>query len=401
MLRHIAAITAVAAALALGWMSLTAGPARAAGAIPPPDGDPFYQAPNPLPAVPAGTVLRSRPVTVAALGLPVPVQAWQLLYTSTDTAGRPVADVTTLLLPAGPSPLPARPLLSYQVAEDSLTMSCAPSFQLRTGVETEEPTIAGALGNGWAVAVPDYEGLQSQFGAGTQAGHAVLDGVRAALSFGPAGLSGAATPVGLWGYSGGGLASAWAAELQPGYAPRLPIAGVAAGGVPPHLGHIAARINGGPFAGLYLAAAIGLARAYPQLIDLDHLLNARGKAAEAIISNECVEQYTPQFAFQDVNQLTTVGDPLLLPQVQQAIAADALGQRRPSGPLFVYQAINDEIIPFADARALVGTYCAQGVPVTFDQDPLSGHVSLAGTGAPLAVGYLSARFAGQSPPSTC
>ncbi len=70
------------------------------------------------------------------------------------------------------------------------------------------------------------EGMQSQFIAGPQAGHAVLDGVRAALSYVPAGLS-RDTPIGLWGYSGGGQASGWAAYLKDSYAPELNVKGAA------------------------------------------------------------------------------------------------------------------------------------------------------------------------------
>src|SRR5207237_1235757 len=78
-----------------------------------------------------------------------------------------------------------------------------------------------ALQRGWAVVVSDYEGPQSAFGAARMAGHGVLDGIRAAEALSGTGLTGAQTPVGLWGYSGGGLATSWAAELAAGYAPDL------------------------------------------------------------------------------------------------------------------------------------------------------------------------------------
>ncbi|MEV6899429.1 lipase family protein [Amycolatopsis sp. NPDC051372] len=101
-------------------------------------------------------------------------------------------------------------------------------------------------------------------------------------------LSGPSTPTGLIGYSGGALASEWANELQPRYAPELKFAGVAAGGVPADLDYIARRIDGGPFAGIYVGAAVGLARAYPG-IDTDTLLNARGKQAFAEVGGQCIE----------------------------------------------------------------------------------------------------------------
>jgi hypothetical protein len=249
------------------------------------------------------------------------------MYTSTDTNGQPEADVTTIIVPSFPAATTPRPLVAYDVAWDSLSLNCAPSYEMQNGSEKEQGLINSALSNGWAVDVSDFEGLQAQYAGGVQAGHGVLDSVRAAERFAPAGLAGVATPVGIWGYSGGGQASAWAAELQPSYAPELHVKGVAEGGVPANVGAVARNIDGGPFSGIYLAAGIGLGRVYPQLIDLDSLLNSAGKAMEANISQQCIEQYVPQYAFQRIEQYTNGGvDPLTLSGVQQAIADDALGQ---------------------------------------------------------------------------
>jgi hypothetical protein len=99
------------------------------------------------------------------------------------------------------------------------------------------------------VLVTDYQGPDDAYGAGRMAGHAVLDGIRAAERLGSTGLAGSATPVGMWGYSGGGLATGWAAELQPSYAPELQVRGVASGGTPADLKAAAATIDGGPFSG--------------------------------------------------------------------------------------------------------------------------------------------------------
>jgi hypothetical protein len=382
-------------------LTLTAVPASAA-VIPSPYNDSFYVQPDPMPNVPPGTVISSRSVTVTALGIPVNVTAWQLLYASTGMTGEPVADVATVLLPDKAAATSPRPLLSYQVAEDADTMNCAPSYELRLGTEVEEPLIAAALEQGWAVVVPDYEGLNSDFTGGPQEGHGVLDAIRAAESFGPAGLDGASTPVGLWGYSGGALASAWASELEPSYAPELNFKGIAEGGVPANFGAIVNNIDGGPFAGLYFDAAFGLARSYPQDIDLSTLLNPMGQAAEQTVTSECVEQIVAQYAFQRIETYTNGNiDPLTVPGVQQAITADNLGQRTPAGPLFVYQAANDEIIPLAGVQALTDGYCSEGVAVDFVKDELSDHVSLAVSGAGAALNYLIGRFAGDPAPSTC
>jgi hypothetical protein len=400
-----AAGTALLTVLVVGVAPLGAragGPAAPFTAPSAPQDDPFYQPPVPLPAVPPGTVLRVRAVSLSALGLPLPLGAWQIMYTSTDTSGAAAASVATVVAPLTPALTSPRPLVSYQVAQDSGSMSCAPSYELRAGNEKELVALPALVGQGWAVVIPDYEGLLSEFTAGVQAGHAVLDGIRAAESFGPLGLAGAATPVGLWGYSGGGLATAWASELAPTYFPGLNVKGIAEGGVPPDIGDVARKINGGLFSGIYFAAAVGLSRAYPGLIDMAALLNPSGRAMAQSIASQCIEQYVLGYAFQNISQYTLGGvDPLTLPGVQQAIALDRLGQHRPVGPIYLYHSLNDELIPIADVNALAATYCAQGVSLHYHQDLTSEHNTLALTGAPGALAFLAAGFLGLPTLNTC
>ena len=166
-------------------------------------------------------------------------------------------------------------------------MACSPSYEMSIGTEKEAPSIVPLLAMGWTAVVPDYEGLKSAFTVGLQAGRGVLDGIRAAENFGPAGLEGARTPMGLWGYSGGGPASAWAAEMAPAYAPELNIVGVSAGGVTRYIGDVARNIDGGPASGIELAGAVWMSRAYPQIATL---WNAAGGAMAASIGDQCIEQ---------------------------------------------------------------------------------------------------------------
>lgn len=383
------------------------------GAVPasaaplPPQSDPFYQPPTGYQNTAPGTILKVRTVSVAAFAyLPQKVRAWQLLYRTTDTQGDPEATVTTVLEPLNATP---GALLSYQVAEDSSAPQCAISYQLQQGsdnsntvAEAEILLIDAAVEQGWAVTVPDYEGPASAYTGGKQAGQAVLDGIRATENFSSIGLNGAATKVGLWGYSGGALASGWASELQPGYAPELHIAGVAEGGLPVNLAHILGGINGGPFAGIAMSGIAGLAHAYPQLADfLNTYLTPAGKSAFATVNSECNAQNAARFAFTNVYQYFSVSDPLSLPVPSQVLADDTLGQHTPTAPMFVYQSVNDELVPHADVDAVVSGYCAAGANVTYQRDVLSEHVILAVTGAPDALNWLSDRLAGKPAASGC
>ncbi|MGH9245404.1 MAG: lipase family protein [Acidimicrobiales bacterium] len=387
------------ASLVMAVGAFGTGGSASAAPIPEPADDPFYQPPDGFESEAPGSVLRSRSVTVTGLGIPIPVRSWQVLSRSTDTKGEPAAVVSTLMVPLipylGGGP---RPLLSYQSAIDSLGDQCNPSYTMRTGTHAELGLMALAIVQGWAVVNTDFEGPRNAYGAGPMAGHAVLDGIRAVEQLPGTGLSGVTTPVGMWGYSGGGQATTWAAELQPSYAPELNVRGVAAGGVPADLAAASRVMDGGPFSGLAIGAVAGITREYPELLAL---VNDAGHAMLERIADMCVNELTVANPFRRLNEFTTVPDPLSDPLAVGVLETNELGQATPTAPIYIYHSVFDELIPFAGVQELRDTYCDSGGTVEFYADYLSEHVVLAITGAPAAVAYLGARFRGTPAPSNC
>jgi Secretory lipase len=357
-----------------------------------------------------GQILSSKRVTIQAVGFPVPYQAWQLRYVSENTFGQLQTDVATVVKPAKASPTPR--LLSYQPAIDSDSPTCQPSYVLtqppvKLGFEALgglESFAAVATGTslGYTVVIPDFEGPHNEWTAGIEEGYGTLDGIRAAENFAPLDLAGAATPVGLMGYSGGSQASEFAAEEAPTYAPGLNIIGAAIGGLPVNIGHIAAKADGGLFAGIYFAAAVGISRAYPQ-IHIQSLLNPAGKQMVKAISSMCIEQFVPTYLFQRIESYTNGGlNPLDDPAIQQVIADDTMGSVAvPQIPMQVYMATDDELVVTPDVTTLVNRYCAAGEKIQYIQFPLADHITAEAEGLPGAIAYLEARFAGDPPPSTC
>ncbi|ALG13425.1 hypothetical protein AOZ06_47060 [Kibdelosporangium phytohabitans] len=392
---------AVAGAMFVGF---TAVPAVAA-----PVADDFYTPPTGYGDTAPGTILRSRPVQTAALSLlPQKVKAWQLLYRTTSRSGVPMATVTTVLRPAGGAP---RGLVSYQIAQDSSAAHCAPSHAIQAGNPIDGITgnleillADAAAGNGFAVSIPDYEGPGSQFGAARQPGYAVLDGVRAAEQFAELGLPGASTPVGIWGYSGGSLASGWAAELQPTYAPELAVRGAAVGGYVTDLAETAVKINGGAASGLLPSVLPGVIRSDPAFGPLqDKYLTPAGRDLLAHSTTQCVAANVLQYPFRNFDQYFTmpIREVFAQPDIREALATLNLGQRTPTAPLFVYHAVNDELVPIASSDQVVPRYCAAGTSVTYVRDLISVHGSLAATGAPAALGWLTEHLTGKPAPAGC
>ncbi|MBJ7330050.1 MAG: hypothetical protein JHC95_09150 [Solirubrobacteraceae bacterium] len=408
-------MTRLARTLTIAVLAATiAAPAQARPA--PPQHDPFYRPDPGYELTAPGTVLRSRPVRAALFGAySLRGSAWQLLYRTTDTKGAPQATVTTVLVPLAKAPNRGnRPLVSYQPAEDSAAPQCAPSYGLLRGTSIQNPVaqvetvlISGLLARGYAVTVPDYEGPNSAYTAGRQAGQATLDGVRATLAFSPAGLRGSATPLGMWGYSGGALATGWANELQPGYAPELRFAGVAAGGLPVSLTDTFRNVNRSVFSGIGISAITGLSQAYPELATLlDEILTARGRGAVAYAKRHCNSDVAARYPLIDINKLTTLGRPLEHPVAKSVLADTLLGKHAPAvapaSPTYVYHAIHDELVSSREVDELLPRYCAGGTPVRYDRDAVSEHVSLAITGGFAAIGWLSDRLEGRTPvPTGC
>ncbi len=384
--------------LALLTFLLLAAPAAA---VPRPDEDPFYVAPPETAAAAPGQILRERRVDVTAAGLPLPLEGHQLLYRTTDTHGAPEATVATVILPTGAAPGGERPLVAYLPAEDTLTRDCASSYELRMGTNYElGQAVLPLLAGGAALVVPDYEGPESQWIAGVQAGHAVLDAVRAAEAFAPAGLDGVRTQVGLWGYSGGGHATAWAAELEAEYAPELRIVGAAHGAAPYVLRKTVAKLDGSPFAGIMLAAVVGIGRAYPEM-GLDALLNEKGRAMQAAVGKQCIEDFAGAYPGARLDDFTTVPDAKDVPSVSAVIDADDLGHRTPTAPLYVYQSATDELEPVEGADAIVENYCRRGVAVQYNRGVAGEHIQFSIAESGNAAAYLLDRFAGRTAPNTC
>lgn len=396
----IAAVTALSAGLVAA-----AGPAVAD--IPAPSQDAFYQPPAGYEAQPDGTILRSRPVTATALSVPIPVDSWQLLYKSLDSHRVPVADVATVLVPrtpwTGDGP---RPLVSYQTAEDSLGSRCAPSYALTAGLgaatsnaASESLMIAYLLSRGWAVVTADYEGPESEFLAGPQAGYAVLDGIRAALQFGPSGLS-PHVPTGLWGYSGGAFATAWAAHLQQTHAPELGLDGIALGGLPADLEATMRNVDGGYGFGLTFGGVTGIDRAYPEM-RLSELFTTDGRAAMQASSAACTVDLIATYAFRSLRDYTVDPRPFDVPALRDALAENSPAPGTLSAPIYSYHADGDELVPVAVHDDFVRQSCAAGSTVQVVRYPGGSHNTTLISGAPGAIDFLAARFAGRAAIDDC
>jgi alpha-beta hydrolase superfamily lysophospholipase len=370
-----------------------------------PSKDPFYEAPQGFEHAAAGTVLRSRDVEVAFLGvIPQKFTATQLLYRTTDMNGDPEATVTTVIAPAERAPGRVIPILSYQCAIDAVTSRCFPSYALRRRslapgalAQFEFFLIAAALAEGWAVSVPDHEGSKGAWGTPYEPGYRILDGLRAALGTESLGLIDSA-PIGLWGYSGGGLATAWAAETAGSYAPELNIVGAVLGSPVADLGHAFRRLNGSVYSGLPAMVVAALSHAYPNLdrVIQEHATDT-GKAMLLRIEHMTTAHAVLRLIRMDMGRLVDLPlDEILdMPEVQEVFDSTKLGTATPTPPVLLVQAVHDRIVSVNDIDDLADAYESGGASVTYHRDSFSEHMLLHPLSSPMALRWLTDRFAGK------
>ncbi|RDA84142.1 hypothetical protein CP532_0100 [Ophiocordyceps camponoti-leonardi (nom. inval.)] len=410
---RLAACLVMAAAAAV----LAAPPVpRAAMSLLLPSDDPFYRVPDDLNGTKPGTIISWRlpPKPIAAFGkLAVQLKSThQILYRTTDSLDHATATVLTVLVPQGAD---LDKVLSYQVAEDAATINCAPSYVFQqdhaTGpdhgtevTELEFFLVMAALAQKWVVIVPDYLGPKGAFLANRLAGQATLDGIRAAVNSEHITGIKKGAKVAMWGYSGGSLATLWAAELQPTYAPELKnIVGAAAGGTVPNISSVIESVNKKSYAGLIAAGIVGLANQYQPLEDLlqKHVL-PKFKDQFFAPRKQCQNANGKQFANKDIPAM--LDDPQLVfqhPLAKKLTKENALGHATPRVPLFIYKAMKDEVSPEAETDALVRRYCDAGTLVEYRRYGGANHAELAAMATPRALSWLQDSLHGRLQSTKC
>jgi hypothetical protein len=395
-------VTAILGGAAAGAAGAGSGPLL-------PSADPFYSYGGTLAGVAPGAVLRTRTVSQVALGITAPVRATQLLYRTTGELGQPTVTVATVIRP--PLSVGAAKIVSYQTAYDALGSKCDPSYTLQGGnpgyqtAAAEETIITAYVAAGYTVVVPDYEGVALDWAAGQESGYGTLDGIRAAES--ELKLAPASTPVGLIGYSGGAIATDFAAELAPAYAAGLEIVGVAEGGVPVDVAHNLAYVNGSPdWSGVIPAVIVSLSRAFN--IDLTPYLSPYGADLANKVKDQCISDFLGSYPGLTIQKLLKpryanfLGVPVFARVVNRLIMSHT---GTPKGPLFIgvgdSDGTGDGVMLHHDDEALAHAYCQRGVSVQFTVYQGATHT---GAAVPFELGafaFLTARLNGQAVPNGC
>lgn len=397
-------LTLLTAMLVVG----TLGTSTASAVVPEPPRPAFYETPATLPSA-NGAVIRSEHMSFLLDPLDATSlvrNATRILYRSTNRRGRAIAVSGTVLVPNAPwIGLGSRPVIGYAPGTQGMADRCAPSRLFSEGIEYEGVGIEGLLLRGYAVAMPDYEGLGT-VGVHTymdrvSQGRATLDVVRAAQRLSGTGLT-PTSPVGIMGYSQGGGAAASAAELAATYAPDLKVKGAVVGAVPADLAKVATSLDGGLYSAFAFFALRGLSASYD--VDLTPYLNAAGRATSDQVETECVFDLLDH-SFVKSSSLSANGQPMSalmgVEPFKSIVEAQRIGTIKPAFPVLVTHSALDDVIPYSVGKAMARSWCGKGANVYLSTNVAPLHVGGIVPQTAEALPFFEARFAGLPQISNC
>ena len=280
--------------------------------------------------------------------------------------------------------------------------------------------IAPLLLEGYTVIVPDTEGQTADFSASPEYGINTLNSIRAATSSPLTGLN-TSTPIGMFGYSGGAIATDWAAQLAPGYAPDVnrQLVGAAEGGVLVDPAHNLTYVDGSQlWAGIIPMAILGIARGFQ--VKITPYLSAYGRQLYGALQKASIINVLGQYPGLTFAQLVKpqYANPASIPVLVKVENELNAGSRAaPTIPMFIGQGANgtlegtpgnkpgigpgDGVMVAGDVRTLARHFCASGTAVDYTQYDALSHVTTFPVWAPAALAWLNSRFAGGQAPNDC
>ena len=392
-------VAAVALVVGAGTTAAAAGVGRVEGGVAGVPA-PFYRPPDPLPLAPPGAIIRATTIPSAGL-LPAGAVAYRVLYHSQSITGADVAVSGMVVVPGGKPPRGGFPIVAWAHGTTGLAPQCAPSL----GGFASIPSLDAFLEHGMIVAATDYEGLGTPgihpYLVGQSEAQSVLDSARAAGNL--VGKS-ASNQVAVVGFSQGGQAALFSAQIAASYAPELFVAATVAVAPVTSLDEfVPARPTAGPDpdSAYALMALDAWSKVYGNL-PLSSMLSDAVIRQSAVIDARCSDALTAMYGATDVRRLFKAGWDST-PGLRTDTARNQPGQAPTSTPLLVVAGTMDRLTPYRTlTRFVADTLCAgQHDTVQYLSYPGAGHDDVLSAAASMIVRWVAGRLALAPPGDTC
>ena len=356
----------------------------------------FYEAPNPMPTGEHGDLVRWQVLESSFDRL------YRIMYLSQNVAGAPIVVTGLVSVPDDIAPFGGFPVLLYGHGTTGMADTCAPSVAIDNDnafgdYDAEFNGVAGTA-NAWVTVATDYEGLGGPgphpFIVGVSEGRGMLDAGRAAGQIPGVYLS---DTTAITGFSQGGHAALWAAQLAAEWMPERTIIGTVVGAPASDPAALASWAASQPeLSALSVGLVAGLATTYPEAqAALGQVLTPSGiELVEAWGTTHCFDQQV------DVPGPFVAADPGTVEPFASLLTANTAGTTATSAPMLIFHGDADERIPVVHSDALLARLCAAGQVVERRVLPGGFHVS---SGINLdAIAWLDGLAAGTTTPiSSC
>ncbi|WP_373505216.1 alpha/beta fold hydrolase [Aestuariivirga sp.] len=358
-------------------------------------------APAPKAMLKAGTLLKYDRIKLPAL---YRASAWRITYVTRDYRMRPTLSTGIVVLPDKAPRVPMeRRFVAWAHPTTGIARKCAPS--LRASPIKAIAGLNDLVAAGVVVAATDYPGLGTDGPMGYLVGRgqafATIDSVRAAKQIPGVGGS---NDYALWGYSQGGHAALFAAELSRGYAPELKLKGVAAIAPPTDLPALL-RANVTTVAGRILASFTLSSWNVKYGASLRTLVDTRGAAVVSEVGRSCVDDLGGKLdalaAQKGLEKQFLKADPARLKPWSDLLVQNSLYGMGSRVPALVMQGDVDDIVRPQVTAQFVRSSCRSGINMEYVVLKGKGHGSSLGAGSKQAVAWLSARLRGVPARNNC
>lgn len=338
-----------------------------------PEGEAFYDAPDPLPGDKPGGVVRERPFTgdEAVAGA---AKEQLVMYRTTDPDGKPVAATGTIAVPNGTAPEGGWPVVAWDHGTTGIGSKCAPSRGPGPKSQGAADLLAELVKRGYAVVQPDYvgmgvNGVRHPYMNGQSAAYATFDLVRAARELD----SNIGKTWFVAGHSQGGHAALWSGHYAAEYAPELELKGAVA--IAPANGFnlmpgLAAQgdAQAAQYSGILLLLVNGAAVSNPE-VKPEGIFTEAGLAVAQKAWDACAGDPAAQGQLPSGPDLIKPGADLA--PLTQELIKNAPYAAKPTVPVFMPQGGQDPLA--AMNKPLADTLCGNGVSVEYKVYPDLAH----------------------------
>ena len=353
-------------------------------------------------------------------------RAWRILYKSTDLNDNPVLSTGMLIAPIGKPPSTKRPVVSFAHGTTGIAPICAPSSindpasdpkmyfypstDSRNIMDAGIPGLSKMVAAGYVVVATDYAGLGTpgvhQYLVGPTAARNSLDAITAAQQLRE---SGAGKRAVVLGWSQGGQAAVWSAEIS-NYAENTDLLGVAA----------LAPVNAAEQLKIE-KQVLASGKKLPVMTDAETLMAQYASAmtfSDLKLSdvftpfgieymNEASKHQCSKHMSQSMQYMSGQKGPLTRsdPQNQAAWLTRAeqlgIGNQVAKVPVAVFQGDDDPTIFPAATEAYIRQACSNGSNVEYRHYPKADHLGVIFAAESDYLGWISNRFMNMPIKSDC